>query len=94
VAVSIDGLQPEHGLRRAPATYQRILKNIVGENITIHCTITVQMMKRPGYLKEFLEFWTPRSEVRKIWLSLFTPQVGTSPGKYWNRGSAGRPSRT
>jgi len=60
VAVSIDGLQPEHGLRRAPATYQRILKNIVGQNITIHRTVTAQMMKRPGYLKEFLEFWTPR----------------------------------
>jgi hypothetical protein len=27
-------------------------------------------------LKEFLEFWTPRSEIRKIWFSLFTPQVG------------------
>ena len=28
VVVSIDGLQPEHDLRRAPATYERILKNI------------------------------------------------------------------
>jgi hypothetical protein len=34
------------------------------------------MMKRPGYLKEFLEFWTPRPEIRKVWFSLFTPQVG------------------
>ncbi len=34
------------------------------------------MMKRPGYLKQFLEFWTPRAEIRKIWFSLFTPQVG------------------
>lgn len=34
------------------------------------------MMKRPGYLREFLEFWTPRSEVRRVWFSLFTPQVG------------------
>ena len=31
VAVSIDGLQPEHDVRRAPATYERILKNIVGQ---------------------------------------------------------------
>jgi hypothetical protein len=34
------------------------------------------MMKRPGYLAEFLEFWTPRPEVKKVWFSLFTPQVG------------------
>ena len=76
VVVSIDGLQPEHDVRRAPATYDRILKNIAGQNITIHCTITGQMMKRPGYLNEFLEFWSPRPEVRKVWFSLFTPQVG------------------
>ena len=65
VVVSIDGLQPEHDVRRAPATYDRILKNIAGQNITIHCTITGQMMKRPGYLQDFLEFWTPRPEIRK-----------------------------
>jgi sulfatase maturation enzyme AslB (radical SAM superfamily) len=76
VVVSVDGLQPEHDVRRAPATYDRILRNIVGQRVTIHCTVTGQMMKRPGYLAEFLEFWTPRSEVRKIWFSLFTPQVG------------------
>jgi len=76
VVVSIDGLQPEHDVRRAPATYDRILKNIGGQKITIHCTVTGQMMKRPGYLKEFLEYWTPRAEIRKVWFSLFTPQVG------------------
>jgi sulfatase maturation enzyme AslB (radical SAM superfamily) len=76
VVVSIDGLQAEHDIRRAPASYDRILKNIAGQNITIHCTVTGQMMKRPGYLKEFLEFWTPRAEIRKVWFSLFTPQVG------------------
>src|SRR6202041_252056 len=54
VAVSIDGLQPEHDARRAPATYERILKNIAGQNVTLHCTVTGQMMKRPGYLAEFL----------------------------------------
>ena len=74
--VSIDGLQPEHDIRRAPATYDRIIKNIAGQNVTIHCTVTGQMMKRAGYLREFLEFWTPRTEIRKIWLSLFTPQIG------------------
>ena len=76
VVVSIDGLQPEHDIRRAPATYDRIIKNIAGQNITIHCTVTGQMMKRPGYLKGFLEFWTPRPEIRKVWFSLFTPQIG------------------
>jgi MoaA/NifB/PqqE/SkfB family radical SAM enzyme len=76
VVVSIDGMQSEHDVRRAPATYDRILKNIVGQKITIHCTVTGQMMKRPGYLGEFLEFWTPRPEVKKVWFSLFTPQVG------------------
>jgi MoaA/NifB/PqqE/SkfB family radical SAM enzyme len=76
IVVSIDGLQPEHDLRRAPATYDRILTNIRGQKITIHCTITGQMMKRPGYLNEFLGFWTPKSEIKKVWFSLFTPQVG------------------
>jgi MoaA/NifB/PqqE/SkfB family radical SAM enzyme len=76
VAVSIDGLQPEHDARRAPATYERILRNIAGQRVTIHCTVTGPMMKRPGYLGEFLEFWTPRPEIKKVWFSMFTPQVG------------------
>ncbi|MGB7433881.1 MAG: hypothetical protein WBW49_00585, partial [Candidatus Acidiferrum sp.] len=61
---------------RAPATYDRILRNIVGQRVTIHCTVTGQMMTRPSYLREFLEFWTPRPEIKKVWFSLFTPQVG------------------
>jgi sulfatase maturation enzyme AslB (radical SAM superfamily) len=76
VAVSIDGLQPEHDVRRAPATYERILKNIEGQRVTVHCTVTGQMMKRPGYLEEFLAFWTPRKEIKKVWFSIFTPQIG------------------
>ena len=76
VVVSIDGLQPEHDIRRAPATYDRIIKNITGQNVTIHCTVNGPMMKRPDYLKQFLEFWTPRAEIRKVWFSLFTPQIG------------------
>src|SRR5579872_969507 len=76
MVVSIDGLRAEHDIRRAPATYDRILKNIQGHRITIHCTVTGQMMKRPGYLDEFLQFWTPRKEIRKVWFSLFTPQIG------------------
>lgn len=76
VVVSIDGLRPDHDVRRTPATYERILKNIEGQNVTIHCTITGQMMKQPGYLEQFLEFWTPRAEIRRVWFSLFTPQIG------------------
>jgi MoaA/NifB/PqqE/SkfB family radical SAM enzyme len=76
VVVSIDGLQPEHDIRRKPATYERILKSIAGQKVTIHCTITAQMMKRPGYLQEFLEFWAPRPEIEKVWFSIFTPQIG------------------
>jgi MoaA/NifB/PqqE/SkfB family radical SAM enzyme len=76
IVVSIDGLQPEHDIRRAPATYARILKNIAGQKITIHCTVTGQMMKYPGYLAQFLEFWTPRPEIKKVWFSMFTPQMG------------------
>jgi MoaA/NifB/PqqE/SkfB family radical SAM enzyme len=76
LVVSIDGLQPEHDERRKPATYERILKNIEQHRITVHCTITRQMTRRPGYLEEFLSFWCPRPEVKKVWFSLFTPQVG------------------
>ena len=76
IVVSIDGLQPEHDVRRKPATYERILANIAGQRVTIHCTITAQMMRRAGYLREFLEFWTPKPEIAKVWFSIFTPQKG------------------
>jgi organic radical activating enzyme len=76
LAVSIDGLQPEHDLRRAPATYDRILKHIVGHRINVHCTITRQIVQRPNYLHDFASFWSKRQEVRKIWFSLYTPQEG------------------
>ena len=78
VVVSVDGLQPDHDARRKPATYERILKNIEGARITVHCTITAQIADRPGYLDEFLRFWTTRPEVVKVWFSLFTPQRGAT----------------
>jgi MoaA/NifB/PqqE/SkfB family radical SAM enzyme len=78
VVVSIDGLQPEHDARRKPATYERILKNIKRARITVHCTITSQIAGRPGYLDEFLEFWSGRPEIVKVWFSLFTPQRGAT----------------
>ena len=58
IVVSIDGLQPEHDVRRAPATYDRVLKHIVGHQIVVHCTITRQLVGRPGYLREFAAFWS------------------------------------
>ena len=78
LVVSIDGLQPEHDARRKPATYERILRNIAGHRITVHCTITGQTASRPGYYEEFLDFWSARPEVKKVWFSLFTPQIGAT----------------
>ncbi|HYP15385.1 MAG TPA: radical SAM protein [Bryobacteraceae bacterium] len=76
LTISIDGLQPDHDERRKPATYDRILKNIQGQRIIVHCTIVAKMMERPGYLEEFVQFWSARDEVKKIWFSIFTPQRG------------------
>lgn len=76
LTVSIDGLPPEHDARRSPATYDRVLKNIAGHRVSVHCTCTSQMLKRPSYLQEFLEFWTPRPEAKRVWFSIFTPQMG------------------
>ncbi len=78
VVVSIDGLQPEHDERRKPATYERILKNIAAAKVTIHSTITGDIAARPGYLEEFLQFWSARPEIRKVWFSLLTPQRGAT----------------
>jgi MoaA/NifB/PqqE/SkfB family radical SAM enzyme len=76
IVVSIDGLQPEHDARRAPATYDRILRHITGHQITVHCTITRQQSSRQGYIEEFIRFWSARAEVQKVWVSLYTPQIG------------------
>jgi sulfatase maturation enzyme AslB (radical SAM superfamily) len=76
LVVSIDGLQPEHDVRRTPATYDRILKHIEGHQITVHCTVTRQQVRREGYLEEFLRYWQGNADTRLIWVSLYTPQVG------------------
>ncbi|PYX98153.1 MAG: radical SAM protein [Acidobacteria bacterium] len=76
IVISIDGLQPEHDIRRRPATYARVLENIAGHRVIVHCTITSQMMRRAGYLEEFVQLWSSKEEVRKIWMSIFTPQIG------------------
>ena len=76
LAVSVDGLREEHDRRRAPATYMRILRHITGHRVIVHCTVTRQMVDRPGYLAEFARFWSDLSEVRRIWFSIYTPQEG------------------
>lgn len=76
ISVSIDGLQPEHDARRAPATYDRILTHIAGHQITVHCTVTRQQTARDGYIEEFVRTWSDNPNVRSIWLSLYTPQIG------------------
>jgi organic radical activating enzyme len=76
VCVSIDGLQPEHDARRTPATYDRIVKHIDGHRITVHCTVTRQQAQREGYIERFVRTWSENPNVRTIWMSLYTPQVG------------------
>lgn len=76
LVVSVDGLPQDHNVRRAPATYDRILKNIAGHRFVVHCTITRPMIGKPGYFSEFAAFWSAREEIRKIWFSLYTPQQG------------------
>src|SRR5690348_13446676 len=78
IVVSIDGLQPDHDARRKPATYERILKNIEGSRITIHSTITGQMARQENYFGRFLEFWSQKPEIKRIWMSIFTPQMGAT----------------
>ncbi len=76
VTVSVDGLPEHHDVRRHPATYERILKNISGCRISVHWTITRPMLDRREYLEEYLAFWDARPEVGRIWASLYTPQKG------------------
>jgi MoaA/NifB/PqqE/SkfB family radical SAM enzyme len=74
VTVSVDGLPEHHDLRRKPATYERILKNMSGCQVNIHWTITRPMLQRPAYIEEYLSFWSARPEVVRIWASTYTPQ--------------------
>lgn len=85
IVVSIDGLPPEHDVRRKPATYDKILKSIQGQSITVHCTVTSQMTKRATYFEEFLAFWSARPEVKRVWFSLFTPQIGADDAEILSR---------
>ena len=75
IVVSVDGLQPEHDARRAPATYARILKHVEGHKIDVHCTVTRQQTRVPGYLEEFVRFWSVQPATDTILMSLYTPQI-------------------
>ncbi len=76
VTISVDGLPEHHNVRRRPATYDRILKNIEDCRVNVHLTVTQPMMERDDYLDEYFEFWNARPETRSIWLSTYTPQLG------------------
>jgi MoaA/NifB/PqqE/SkfB family radical SAM enzyme len=74
VTISVDGLPEHHDVRRKPATYDRILKNIAGCHVNMHGTITRPMLERPDYIEEYIAFWNARPEIVRIWISLYTPQ--------------------
>ena len=76
VAVSVDGLPEHHDERRKPATYDRILSNLRDRQVNIHWTITRPMLRRASYLEEYVSFWSARPEVKRIWVSLYSPQQG------------------
>jgi MoaA/NifB/PqqE/SkfB family radical SAM enzyme len=75
VAISVDGLPEDHDIRRKPATYERILKNIEGREVNIHWVITRPMLQRAGYLEEYVKFWSERPETNRIWVSVYSPQI-------------------
>src|SRR4029078_10151560 len=62
--------------RRTPATYERRQNHIAGDQITVHCTMTRQQVRRDGYIEEFLHTWQDNPHTRLIWMSLYTPQKG------------------
>jgi MoaA/NifB/PqqE/SkfB family radical SAM enzyme len=75
VAVSVDGLPEHHDVRRTPATYERILKNIAQRRVNIHWTVTRSMLARAGYIEEYVSFWNARPGVDRIWVSIYSPQL-------------------
>jgi MoaA/NifB/PqqE/SkfB family radical SAM enzyme len=76
IAISVDGLPEHHDIRRKPASYERILKNIEGREVNIHWVITRPMLERAGYLEEYVNFWNARAETNRIWVSVYSPQIG------------------
>jgi hypothetical protein len=75
VTVSVDGNPEDHDVRRKPATYDRILRNISGRKVNIHWTVVRKNLEQPGYMDRYLEFWNAQPEVNLIWVSVYTPQL-------------------
>jgi MoaA/NifB/PqqE/SkfB family radical SAM enzyme len=48
VAVSVDGNPEDHDVRRKPATYERILRNIKGRKVNIHWTVVRKNIAEHG----------------------------------------------
>src|SRR5262249_45601316 len=76
LVVSIDGLQPGHGTRRTPRTYDRLQKHVGGHAITVHCTGTRQQVQRPACLLELARLGSENPHVSQLWFSLYRPQIG------------------
>jgi MoaA/NifB/PqqE/SkfB family radical SAM enzyme len=76
IAISVDGLPEHHDERRKPATYERILRNIAGRRVYIHWTAVRAHVLDMSYAERYLEFWSAREEVHRIWMSVYTPQRG------------------
>ena len=75
VAVSVDGNPEDHDVRRKPATYERILRNIKNNTVNIHWTVVRKNIEEPEYMDRYLDFWNERPEVDRIWVSVYTPQL-------------------
>ena len=65
VVVSVEGFRPGHNGRRLPASYYRVLRNISGHTVLVHCAIAPL-----SRLREFTRFWSRRDEVCGICFSL------------------------
>ncbi|MBV9771790.1 MAG: radical SAM protein [Bryobacterales bacterium] len=76
IAISVDGNPEHHDQRRKPATYERILRNIAGQKVYIHWTAVRAHVQELEYAERYLEFWSARAEVQRIWMSVYTPQRG------------------
>ncbi|MBV8810162.1 MAG: radical SAM protein [Acidobacteriaceae bacterium] len=76
VAVSVDGNPEDHDVRRKPATYERILGNIAERKVNIHWTVVRNNVEQAGYMDRYLAFWNAKPEVNRIWVSIYTPQIG------------------
>jgi MoaA/NifB/PqqE/SkfB family radical SAM enzyme len=76
ITISVDGLAEHHDVRRKPATYERILRNIAGRRVYIHWTVVRSHVQSLDYLRRYLSFWSIHPEVHRIWMSVYTPQKG------------------